>query len=406
MIKSTKISLKFSNKEKLFSLSLFCKEYKNVVIQFINLLWNEPKIPALIPKTTTSKVSTWLSARAVQCAAKQASGIVRGTQLKQKRRLYQINKFKEQGNTKKARKLQHIYDNITISKPWLDSIDCELDERFVKIDLENKTSFDGWITLTSLGNKLKIKVPFKKHEHFNKMLKTGTLKKGIRLSNKSVTFNFECKDIPAKTLGKTIGIDIGQKTTLSCSNNQLLDKCKHGHTYSSICTKLARKKKGSKNFNQAVKHRSKYLHYIVNNLNLDGVKVVNRENIKHLRKFSNTSRKLKHWNYAELFEVLDNKLVENGVHINKLNPTYTSQRCSSCGWVRKNNRKGKQFKCTKCSFEHDADLNASINLSFNLIPLGKQERLQQKNRAGFYWNVVSEAPIVPHAKKTNCNKNT
>lgn len=110
---------------------------------------------------------------------------------------------------------------------------------------------------------------------------------------------------------------------------------------------------------------------------------------------------MKHWNYAELFDVLDNKLETQGVLVNKLNPTYTSQRCSQCGWTRKLNRKRKQFKCDKCGFTHDADLNASLNLSFNLVPITKQERLQQKNRSGFYWNVVSKEPIVPSVQKTN-----
>ena len=80
-----------------------------------------------------------------------------------------------------------------------------------------------------------------------------------------------------------------------------------------------------------------------------------------------------------------------------MNPTYTSQRCSRCGWVRKGNRKGKQFKCDKCGFTHDADLNASSNIALDLPPVWKKERLLQNNRAGFYWNEVGKEPIVPNA---------
>ena len=109
---------------------------------------------------------------------------------------------------------------------------------------------------------------------------------------------------------------------------------------------------------------------------------------------------MKHWNYGELFELLDSKFKKQGVLVNKLNPTYTSQRCSKCGWTRKNNRKGKKFKCGKCQCELDADLNASSNLSFNLVSLMKQERLQQNNRNGFYWDVVNKEPIVSNVQKT------
>jgi IS605 OrfB family transposase len=401
MIRSTKTTLNFANKAKLHQLHCFVNEYRSVVAQFVDLLWNLEKVPTLIPKELTSQINTWLSARATQCAAKQASGIVRGTQTKQKRRLFVINQLQKAGKFKRARKLQTIYNTNKTSKPSINNIQCELDERFVTIDLHNKTSFDGYITLASLGNKLKLHIPFKQHNHFNKMLQCGTLKKGIRLSKSDVTFMFELPDTDIKKEGTTLGIDIGQTTTLSTSSGQLLDECPHGHTYASICNKLARKQKNSNNFNKTVKHRSNYLRYIVNRLDLNGVSVVNRENIKHLRKFTNVNRRMKHWNYGELFEVLDNKLEAQGVLVHRLNPTYTSQRCSQCGWTRKLNRKRKQFKCDKCAYACDADLNAALNLSFNLVPIGKQERLQQKNRSGFYWAVANKEPIVPSTKKAN-----
>jgi hypothetical protein len=401
MILSSKTTLKFTNQSKLDNIHNFIDEYKKVVMFFVDTIWSMDKIPSLLPSEITSQVSTWLTARAIQCAGKQASGIVRGTQTKQKRRLFVINQLKTQKKVKKARRLLKIYNEIKQSKQNINNIECELDERFVDMDWNNKTTFDGWINLTCLGNKLKFNIPVKKHEHFNKMLKLGNLKKGIRISKDNITFMFDIPDIKSKEEGKVLGIDIGQKTTLSCSDGQQLDNDIHGHNYTSICEELSRKKKDSKHFNKKVSHRSNYLRMIVNRLNLDGVKVVNRENIKNLRKFTNTSSLMKHWNYAELFDVLDSKLEKQGVLVNKINPTYTSQRCSACGWTRKDNRKSKKFRCGKCQCELDADLNASLNLSFNLLPIGKSERLQHKNREGFYWNVVGKEPIVPRVQKTN-----
>ena len=401
MILSSKITLSFTNQAKLTNLHQFIDEYRTVVSFFANDLWTHDKIPSLLPKNITDKVSTWLTARAIQCAAKQASGIVRGTQTKQKRRLFVINQLFKQKKVKKARILRRLYESIKQSNPNINNIQCELDERFVDIDFNDKTTFDGWITLTCLGNKLKLNIPIKKHKHFNKMLKSGIMKKGIRISKTDVTFMFDIEDVKPKDTGITLGIDIGQKTTLSCSDGQLLDKCPHGHTYTSICKELSRKKKDSKNFNKKVNHRSNYLHYIVNRLDLKNVKVVNRENIRNLRKFSNTSRLMKHWNYAELFEVLDHKLERQGVLVNKISPTYTSQRCSCCGWTRRVNRKGKRFKCGKCQQEVDADLNASRNLALNLVSIKKQERLQCNNIKGFYWDVVGKEPIVPSVQQIN-----
>lgn len=399
MIRSSKTSLKFTRKGKSNDLNSFINEYRIVLIKFVDLIWDMDKIPSLLPKEITSQVSTWLTARAVQCAAKQASGIVRGTQTKQKRRLFMINKFNKNGNYHKARKLKVIYDKTKQTKPDINNIECELDERFVNISWNKNTTFDGWVTLTCLGNKLKLNIPVKKHIHFNSLLKLGNVKKGIRIGKECITFNFDIKDPINKEEGKTLGIDVGQKTTLSCSDGQQLDQDIHGHNYQTICKKLSRKKKDSNSFNKTVSHRRNYLQWIVNNLNLEGVKVVNRENIKNLRKFTNTSRLMKHWNYAELFEVLDNKLAERGVLVNKVSPTYTSQRCSACGWTRKSNRRGKKFRCGKCSFEHDADLNAALNLGFNLKSIKTSERLKHNNIKGFYWSVLGKEPIVPHVQK-------
>ena len=72
--------------------------------------------------------------------------------------------------------------------------------------------------------------------------------------------------------------------------------------------------------------------------------------------------------------------------VNELSPTYTSQRCSVCGWVRKDNRNGKLFKCTSCGYTQDADVNAATNLSLSLPTLSKEVRLKKFNRSGFYWN--------------------
>ena len=111
MLLSTKTTLNFTRIGKLTELHHFIDEYRVVVIKFVDLLWNLDKIPTLLPKTITTNVTSWLSARSIQCAAKQASGIVRGTKTKQRRRLFIINKLNKSGQFKKARKtklMQHV----------------------------------------------------------------------------------------------------------------------------------------------------------------------------------------------------------------------------------------------------------------------------------------------------------
>jgi len=122
------------------------------------------------------------------------------------------------------------------------------------------------------------------------------------------------------------------------------------------------------------------------------------KSITHLRSGRRFSRYLTHWTCAAIFGKLESVCVRHGVRVEQIDPAYTSQRCSQCGWVRKNNRKGSRFRCTACGFTSDADRNASCNIALELPALRKQ-RLQHSNRIGFYWNAASQESTVPGAKR-------
>ena len=399
MIRSSKTSIKFANSGRKDLIGSFISEYLKTTQFFVDILWNKKSenIPSLIPKEITNQVTSWLSQRAIQCSAKQASGIVRGTIKKQKDRLYRINKLNSEGKFKQARKLQVVYDKQNMSKPEIKNISPELDSRFIKINLESETSFDGWITINSLGLKEKIFLPFKKTEHFNKMLNNGKLKQGIRISKKFITFNFEIPDVQERTSGTTLGIDIGISDALYCSNGYHSTNDKDGHNLVTIQNKLSRRKKGSVGFRKAQTHRKNYINHSINLLNLEDVRQVNIEDIKNMGFGKNSGRFLNHFVSAQILDKIENLCVKLGVQVKRKSQTYTSQRCSMCGWVRKSNRKGKQFKCTSCGFACDADLNASINISLDLPAISKEERLSKKNRKGFFWNII----ITEIPEKTN-----
>lgn len=406
-IKSSKLSIKFANANKKVFVKRFVDEYELLVKQYIDLLWDLEKVPSLLPKEITSLVKTDLSARIQQCAGKQAAGIVRGTRKKQEQRMWRIKKLYDEGRNKQARKLEAINKKKIITKCDIKNIECELDERFVKIDFENYSSFDGWITISSIGDKQKLILPVKKTKHFNNLnQKTNTLLKGIRLSRNKITFNFEIGEILQRTEGQTLGIDIGKKDAISCSNGFQSSTNKHNQNLDSIINQLAKKKKGSKSFLRKQQHRKNYVNWTINQLNLDDIKKVKLENIKNLRKGKRTSRSLQGWTYTEIFEKLKDKCLQLGVQVEQISPTYTSQRCSVCGRVRKANRKGKWFKCDHCHHEMDSDLNASLNIALDLPGIFKEIRLMNLNRKGFFWlesgfflDSLGLEPIIPNTQK-------
>ena len=50
--------------------------------------------------------------------------------------------------------------------------------------------------------------------------------------------------------------------------------------------------------------------------------------------------------------------------IEKINPAYTSQRCSACGHVASESRKSQAvFTCTACRYTRNADVNAARNIA-------------------------------------------
>lgn len=401
MIKSSKLSTKFANTTKRNNIVSFINDYRSLMLQFIDRLWDEPVLPKFITKELTDGIKTNLSAAIIQCAGKQTIAIIKGTKKKQNNRIWMANKLHIDGKHKQARKLETFISKTLISKPTLNNVNPELDNRFIKFDFNNKTSFDAIITLSGLYYHQKIIIPVKLTKHFNLLSSKGTIKTGIRLNPNCITVMFDINDPPKITTGDTLGIDIGQTDLISCSNGFQSVPDHHGHTLKSICNKLARKQRGSKAFRKAQDHRTNFINHSINQLNLIGIKEVKIENIKNMGKGRITSRSLRHWNYAEIFGKISSKCADTGVQLKRVSPSYTSQRCSVCGWTRKANRRSKSFKCTSCGFVHDADLNAAINISLDLKPIGKQERLAQINRKGFYWLAPGQEPIVPVVPETS-----
>jgi IS605 OrfB family transposase len=70
------------------------------------------------------------------------------------------------------------------------------------------------------------------------------------------------------------------------------------------------------------------------------------------------------WAFAQLGSFLAYKAKQAGVAFVEVDPAYTSQTCSACGWVDKKNRRSQAvFECVRCRFVGHADHNAAINIA-------------------------------------------
>lgn len=91
---------------------------------------------------------------------------------------------------------------------------------------------------------------------------------------------------------------------------------------------------------------------------------INIEDLSGFGKNEKNSFVLRNWSYYELQSMIENKAKSVGIKVNKIDPRYSSQRCSCCGFIHEDNRQTQSnFKCVECGFEDNADYNASKNIS-------------------------------------------
>jgi len=75
---------------------------------------------------------------------------------------------------------------------------------------------------------------------------------------------------------------------------------------------------------------------------------------------------LRNWSYYELQSFITYKAEMAGIEVRKVNPAYTSQRCSCCGNLEPGQRVDQaHFKCKKCGKEMNADFNAARNIAMS-----------------------------------------
>lgn len=121
-----------------------------------------------------------------------------------------------------------------------------------------------------------------------------------------------------------------------------------------------------KNFRDLTNHRySKYLVEMALKNNCGKIQMEELSGIKKDKTY------LQYWDYYSLQEKIRYKAEAVGIEVNLVDPRYTSQRCSRCGYIDANNRPDQAtFKCGKCRYGdnyycytcgHEQDENGSCS---------------------------------------------
>ena len=187
------------------------------------------------------------------------------------------------------------------------------------------------------------------------------------------------KTIPQKKNGgKTKGVDRGVYNVASTSDGKNFSskrirgrKRQLQHNISTLQAKVA---SGSRSAKRRLKaQQGKNARFSKNELDKITKQLANDKDVStyvledltglyQQRRSKNFNRLKNMWSPA-LFEfMLRYKCEEKGIEVVKVDPRYTSQKCSSCGKVEKKNRKGSLYKCCHCGYTNHADINAALNI--------------------------------------------
>lgn len=190
--------------------------------------------------------------------------------------------------------------------------------------------------------------------------------------------------------GKVTGVDLGVNRPAVTSDNKFL-----GSKYwkeieaRNFRLKRALQAKGTKSAKRKLKELSGKVNRFRNDCDhvlskrivssVEAGHTIALENLTDIRTRVKARKKVRRrlhaWSFARLKAYIEYKALMRGVEVVVVDPRYTSQKCNACKYTAKANRRNQsEFKCRKCGYQHNADLNAAKNIRDNhLASLGISE---------------------------------
>jgi len=193
---------------------------------------------------------------------------------------------------------------------------------------------------------------------------------------------FSCDNVPEKKLkftSKKIGLDMGIISFCADSKGKKTDNPLYLKQSGKVLRRrqrsLSRKKKGSQNrkdsrllvakiYEKITNQRDFFLHDIANkyirnygNIFIEDLKIDKMVQDSYMAKNISDS------SWGKFFYYLSYKAEEAGRKVTKVNPQYTSQRCSKCGAINQDLKLYQRtWACPVCGAVHDRDVNGAKNV--------------------------------------------
>ena len=247
----------------------------------------------------------------------------------------------------------------------------------ISVDFDNNT-----IKLPKLGL-----VKAKVHRKINGRIINATV--SVTPTGKyyvAITIEEEIK--PLKETNKVIGLDLGIKNLCITSDGEKIENIKVLQKYETIIKKLqrqiAKKRKGSKNYNKTKRKialyyekikntRNNYLHKVSNRIiNENQVIITEDLDVKSMMQESHIAKDIADVSWRELTRQIAYKANWYGRTYIQVDTYYaSSQTCHVCGYknIKVKDLSVRNWRCPNCNIEHNRDKNAAINILYKGLGL-------------------------------------
>ncbi|GFP21295.1 putative transposase [Candidatus Hakubella thermalkaliphila] len=372
----THLKLDQANPGKLRKLDQLALEHQRVVQAYVDWLIerqiDQPNKYADIPE---QHVPTPLSDRWQRCAWQQACGIV-----------------------------QSWYANGRETPPVLRNICLQANANVVVIEPSHTPQFDFWLRISTLEAGNPVRVPITLYNRAKETIaEFPKLCTGVTLNKRDgqwyATFVVERRGAKAQS-SQVIGVDIGMVSIVSTSGGQ-----RYGQISPELRKRLERaveKHRRKQKLNACLKRKDiptvdlgdnrtnafsrneigRALNQMLDELLKGSAVALERLSVKDMRfKSRQMNRVLRASQLGYVRDKLKFKLDERGIRYRSVQPAYSSQQCSHCGFTFSLNRRSQaEFRCLWCGYEANADENAAANLAerfgdeeLNLLPFREVE---------------------------------
>lgn len=374
----THLKLDEANASKLQQLDELTAEHQRVVQAYVDWLiahaQHRPDKYAAIP---AADVPTPLSDRWQRCAWQQACGVV-----------------------------QAWYANARETPPVLHNVCIQANANVVVIEPSETPTFDLWLRISTLQAGQPIRVPLTLYARAKATLtEFPKLCTGVTLNKRGgqwyATLVVERRG-PKPKASAVVGVDIGMTNIVSTSESK-----RYGQVSPELRQRVERsaeKRRRKQKLNASLKRKGlppvglqddraeafarneigRALNRMLDDLPPGVAVALERLSVKDMRLRSRQmNRALRAAQLGYVRDKLKFKLDERGIRYRSVQPAYSSQQCSHCGFTFPMNRRSQGgFACLWCGYAANADENAASNLAkrfgdeeLNSLPFREVETL-------------------------------